>query len=105
MKFKGGKLATLRGNLSQESLANTLGIDRVVVSYLENGTRQPTISQLESINNYFGCPSEYFYTDIEIPVVKSAYRTTHLSGKSEQVLTHSKQFLLNLYEMNKLLAE
>ncbi len=104
-KFLGRKLVELRDGMSQAELAEQLGLSREIISYLENGTRQPTLEQLQKLSDYFGCPVVYFYSDQRIARIKSAYRTDNLHGASKDVFEYGKKLLMNLYEMNKLESE
>ena len=104
-KFIGHKLVELRAGMSQAELAEQLGLSREIISYLENGTRQPTLEQLHRVSAYFGCPVVYFYSDQKIARIKSAYRTDNLHGASKEVFDYGEKLLMNLYEMNKLESE
>jgi len=100
-KFMGHKLVELRAGMSQAELAEQLGLSREIISYLESGTRQPTLEQLRKLSGYFGCPIVYFYSDQKIARIKSAYRTSNLQGASKEVFEYGKKLLMNLYEMNE----
>ncbi|OUJ68996.1 hypothetical protein BXP70_27160 [Hymenobacter crusticola] len=52
----GNNIKAFRTNmeLSQQQLADFLGVKREMVSYFENGTRKPSILLLEKLANLFG---------------------------------------------------
>lgn len=58
----GSKIKTLRKGrgLTQEQLADNLGITRATVSNYEVGRRYPHISELKRIAQYFGVGIDYF---------------------------------------------
>lgn len=58
----GHKLKTLRKGrkLSQQELADRLEITRATISNYEVGRRQPHISELQRIANFFGVGLDYF---------------------------------------------
>lgn len=58
----GAKIRTLRKGrkLTQEELAERLGITRATVSNYEVGRRSPHISELKRIADYFGVGVDYF---------------------------------------------
>lgn len=58
----GAKIKTLRKGrkLTQEQLAENLGITRATVSNYEVGRRMPHITELKRIAEYFGVGIDYF---------------------------------------------
>ena len=58
----GAKIKTLRKGrkLTQEQLAENLGITRATVSNYEVGRRAPHITELKRIADYFGVGMDYF---------------------------------------------
>ena len=57
----GKRLKELREerNISQPVLAKELGVSRAIVSFWENGLREPTLSNLIAIADYFDESLDY----------------------------------------------
>ena len=46
--------------LTQADLAKAIGVSRAVISYWENGKKEPSITNLALICKYFNVDSDYF---------------------------------------------
>lgn len=51
--------------LSQEKLANLLGMDRVSVGYIEQGRRSPKLKTLHVLAQNLDCKVIDFFTDLQ----------------------------------------
>src|SRR6476620_7079559 len=49
--------------LTQEALAQFLGVKREMISYYENGTREPSVEMLLKLADLFGCELEDLIED------------------------------------------
>lgn len=52
-------------NLNQQKVAMDLNISREALSYYENGKREPSLSLLVDMSNYFNVSINYLITGIE----------------------------------------
>lgn len=50
-------------NLTQEALANEIGIDRSIISRWETGKADPTLEQAQLLSGFFDRPIEEFYDE------------------------------------------
>lgn len=63
--MKGLKLIRKKKNLNQQKVAIDLHISREALSHYENGKREPSLSLLLSMANYFNVSIEYLITGDE----------------------------------------
>lgn len=52
----GQRIALLRGNETQESLAKAIGVSREIIQHWERGTRHIKADHLSALAYHFGCP-------------------------------------------------
>ncbi|MBQ4119245.1 MAG: helix-turn-helix transcriptional regulator [Clostridia bacterium] len=55
----GLKIIRKRRNLNQQKVAMDLNISREVISYYENGKRNPDIQMLKTLSKYFGVSIDF----------------------------------------------
>ncbi len=55
----GLKIARKRKNLNQQKVAMDLNISREVISYYENGKRNPDITMLKTLSHYFNVSIDF----------------------------------------------
>ncbi|PQA60149.1 helix-turn-helix transcriptional regulator [Siphonobacter curvatus] len=100
------RLIQVRGNLTQEEFANRIGLNRVNISNIENGTQALSIKTARLIKEQFGVSLDwlYGYTE-ENPISYHAISTSDERDQTIEVLTRSlescekdKQFLQSLLE-------
>lgn len=88
-KCFGERLKSVRekSGLSQETLANELGVSKGALCYYEKGKRVPDIAFLEKVSMYFNIPFDYFMglSDATKPV--NAYDTSR-TGLSEDTIEY-----------------
>lgn len=58
------KLISLRGNKTQEQVANKIGISQKHLSAIETGFRNPSISIMKKLEQYYGVPMVELFPDI-----------------------------------------
>ena len=73
MSTYSNRIRELRKNksLSQEQLADKLGVTKQAISQLERGTRKPSMAMLESLCDFFNVSSDYLLgkEDVTIRIV------------------------------------
>lgn len=67
-------------NMTQQQLADLLGVSKSTISGYENGACRPTIERLIRLGNIFNVPLDYFYINFESP------RTEYVSSVRVPVL-------------------
>lgn len=60
--MKGLKIIRKLKNLNQQKVAFDLNITRECLSYYENGKREPSLSMLIKMSNYFNVSIDYLIT-------------------------------------------
>lgn len=63
--MKGLKIIRKLKNLNQQKVAFDLNITRECLSYYENGKREPSLSMLIKMSNYFNVSIDYLITGEE----------------------------------------
>jgi len=98
------KEARKKAGLTQEQVSKLVDINKVQLSYYENGTREINITLLEKLANLYGYSVKYFIEngpEME-PDVQIAFRTEELCDENLEVVSFAKTFLKNLSEMRTL---
>lgn len=57
-------LISLRGNKTQEQVANAIGISQKHLSAIETGFRNPSINIMKKLEQYYGVPMVELFPDI-----------------------------------------
>lgn len=67
MNGLGNKIKELRleKGLSQEQLANAIGVSQKAIDYWERNVNEPKASYIVAIVKYFGITYDEFFTDIK----------------------------------------
>ncbi len=89
-------------NLTQSEVAKELGLQREQISYIETGAREITLAFLTKMSSLYGKSVSYFLEDIEEPELKVAYRAENLTKDDKDKIEWAKQFVTNLYELEKI---
>lgn len=99
--------ARKKAGLTQEQVADFLGINKILISYYENGTREISIATLQSLANLYGYTLNYFLSDDETnePEVSFSFRADELEKEDLEVIAMANEFLINLEEMKQMLAQ
>lgn len=96
----GAKIQTLRKQkgMSQEQLAETLGVSRQAVSKWEAEQSIPDIDKIIAICDYFGVTTDYILRDAELsqpePVVQYTYNTGDFDEVTDNTEKRKKSALL-----------
>lgn len=78
--------------ISQEDLANEIGVGKAAISKIEVGTSYPTFANLEKIAKYFNAtPNELFGTSQDIELEKAVYKTDEYDERAKAILTSIKK--------------
>lgn len=102
------KEARERAGLTQEQVAEALGIKREQISYFENGHREIDVLTLSKLADVYGYPVEHFLKteQVEKPSDLSvAFRAAELSEDDLRALAWVQRFTRNLSELTKLLGK
>jgi transcriptional regulator with XRE-family HTH domain len=93
--------ARKKAGLTQEQVAKLLDINKVQLSYYENGSREISISLLEKLSTLYGYDTKYFLGNepASEPDIQIAFRGNDLCDEDLEVILFAKTFLNNLSEM------
>lgn len=95
-----------RLNLSQEILAEYLGLSRPMISHLEKGERTISPTHLSKLADLFGV-DEYDLMENEAPQqlanVALAFRAEHLSAQALESVASFKKIVKNYLKIHKAL--
>ncbi|WAM33796.1 helix-turn-helix domain-containing protein [Caldicellulosiruptor morganii] len=99
--------ARKKAGLTQEAVADFLGVNKILISYYENGTREISIATLRNLANLYGYTVDYFLSDDETrePEVSFLFRADELEKEDLEVIAMANKFLINLEEMKEMLAQ
>lgn len=110
--MNGGKLQTrikeLRksSNITQQQLANYLGVDQSLIPKLENGSRKLNISLMEKLCNLFRCSEEYLMGENSDYVpLNFAFRANEIQAEDLESIASVNKIIMNLRYMNEILKE
>lgn len=80
-----------RKNITQQTLADELGVSRQSVSYYCNGQSSPDWETIAKIARYFGVSSDYLLGLTDVPTPETDIRATaDLTGLSQNSVIHLK---------------
>ncbi|ABP68213.1 transcriptional regulator, XRE family [Caldicellulosiruptor saccharolyticus DSM 8903] len=99
--------ARKKAGLTQEQVADYLGVNKTLISYYENGIREISIATLRNLSNLYGYTMSYFLSDDEInePTISFSFRADELKKEDLEVIAMANEFLINLEEMKQMLAQ
>jgi transcriptional regulator with XRE-family HTH domain len=106
-KTIGKKLREVRekNGYTQTEVEKATGVKRELLSYYENGRREIDIATLEKLAAFYGYSIEYFIKNTEEPEITLSFRTDGLKEEDIEVIGWAKNFVNNLYQMEKLLEK
>lgn len=81
--------------ISQEELADKVGVSRQAVSKWENEQSLPDLEKIITMSDYFGVTTDYILKGIE-PVADKEQKSSELTSKILYYISH-QQHLLRLY--------
>lgn len=92
--------------ITQEQLADYLGVDQSMVTKIENGTRSLNVSLIEKICNLFGCSEAYLLgeDDTYIPL-NFSFRSNGIQTEDLESIAAVNKIVMNLRYMNELIGE
>ncbi len=92
--------------ITQEQLAQYLGVDRFMIGKMENGTESLNISLMEKICSLFGCSEAYLMgeEDGHIPL-DFAFRSSGIRAEDLESVAAVNRIAMNLRYMNEMLGE
>ena len=95
MKFE-EKLMTLRkkSGMSQEELADQLGVSRQAVSRWELGSTQPDAPNLLKLSDLFGVSIDWLLREVDIGEAETPQRNTVFQAQAEKEQKGRKGFLV-----------
>ena len=109
LKLIGIKLqeARKKSGLTQAHVAKLIGINKAQLSYYETAKREINLNILEKLANIYAYKIDYFVTDNEVkePEIQIAFRGKNLCNEDLETIAWTKNFLINLSEMNDLIKE
>jgi transcriptional regulator with XRE-family HTH domain len=91
-----------KNQLSQESVANYLGIKRELLSYYENDTREPAVELLEKLADLYGADlADFFETDLHQlnTNVALAFRAETIAEQDLKELAQFRKVIKNYLKM------
>ena len=80
----GHKIRQLRGKLSQEVLAESLGVAANTVSRWETGTYKPTPEDLDKLARHFSVPITIFFPDLQTQDPRISALTSATGGLNKK---------------------
>ncbi len=113
MNYMGGdnqenRLKELRKNskLTQEQMAQYLGVDQSMVTKLENGTRALNVSLIEKICSLFCCTERYLLgEDDEFTPMTFAFRANCIQADDLESIAAVNRIARNIRYMNELMEK
>lgn len=92
--------------ITQEQMAEYLGVDQSLITKLENGTRSLNITLIDKICNLFGCSEAYLMgeDDAYIPL-NFAFRSNGIQSEDLESIAVVNKIAMNIRYMNELLGD
>lgn len=98
MNYIGTRLKYLRkqDDITQQQLADALGVGKSTISMYENGNREPDFETLEKLADYFNVPMSTFFPSGELPTNASSYVNSdpELTAYLEELRTRPEMRML-----------
>ncbi|MGG0753738.1 helix-turn-helix domain-containing protein [Brevibacillus laterosporus] len=88
----GKRLIELRGSLTQEEVADKIGISRARLGHYEIGRSKPDVDTLQLLADFYHCSTDYILgrTDIKQPNNYDFHNDTALTANQKQLLEEIK---------------
>lgn len=92
--------------ITQEQMANYLGVDQTMITKIENGTRNLNVTLIEKICTLFGCSDAYLMgeDDAYIPL-NFAFRSNGIQVDDLESIAAVNKIVLNIRYMNEKMGE
>ncbi len=95
-----------KAGLRQEQIADYLGVTQTFISKVENGERNFTVDQLESVVNLYGYSlAEFVDMKEELQPIKFAFRAQDVSKDDLRIIADIGKIVINSKFMAKVLEE
>lgn len=102
------RLKALRkeSRITQEQLAQFLGVDQSMITKLENGSRSFNVTMIDKICSLFGCTEEYLLGESEdyIPL-NFAFRSNGIEAEDLESIAAVNKIAMNLKYMNEMIGD
>lgn len=107
-KAKSIRLKQLRkeSRITQEQLAEYLGVDQSMITKIENGTRSLNITLIDKICSLFGCSEAYLMgeDDKYIPLT-FAFRSNGIQKEDLESIAAVNKIVMNIRYMNEMIGD
>ena len=92
--------------LTQEQMAEYLGVDQSLITKYENGLRTMSVTTIDRICSLFGCTEEYLLgqSDLYTPL-NFAFRSNGIQGNDLQSIAVVNKIAMNIRYMNEMIGE
>ena len=92
--------------ITQEQMAEYLGVDQSLITKLENGTRSLNVTLIDKICNLFGCSEAYLMgeDDAYIPL-NFAFHSNGIQSEDLESIAVVNKIAMNIRYMNELLGD
>ena len=92
--------------ITQEQMAEYLGVAQSLITKLENGTRSLNVTLIDKICNLFGCSEAYLMgeDDAYIPL-NFAFRSNGIQSEDLESIAVVNKIAMNIRYMNELLGD
>ena len=92
--------------ITQEQMAEYLGVDQSLITKLENGTRSLNVTLIDKICNLFGCSEAYLMgeDDAYIPL-NFAFRSNGIQSEDLESIAVVNKIAMHIRYMNELLGD
>ena len=102
------RLKALRreSGLTQDQLAQYLGVDQSMITKLENGTRKLNVTLIEKLCSLFGCTADYLTGDSDeyIPL-NFAFRAGGIQTVDLDSIAAINKIVMNIRCMNEMMGD
>lgn len=102
------RLKALRkeSGLTQDQLAQYLGVDQSMITKLENGTRKLNVTLIEKLCSLFGCTTDYLTGDSDeyIPL-NFAFRAGEIQTADLDSIAAINKIVMNIRCMNEMMGD
>ena len=92
--------------ITQEQMAEYLGVEQSLITKLQNGTRSLNVTLIDKICNLFGCSEAYLMgeDDAYIPL-NFAFRSNGIQSEDLESIAVVNKIAMNIRYMNELLGD
>ena len=92
--------------ITQEQLANYLDVDQSMITKLENGTRNLSVTLIEKICNLFGCSDTYLMgVEVDYIPLNFAFRSNGIQSEDLESIAAVNKIVMNIRYMNEMIGD